>query len=146
MSKRLGFKPRFINSQAGYRYQQDGIGLGTFGVFNNYNKINREGFFLGDFSVNDTTQTNPRSGLLFGNATVNESTQQTNPRNGGFVKNLNMDIRPQHDNTNGGFVKNLNMNFSTSRERFIPLRRSLSPQTVEKFDLVNLTFPNKVYV
>ena len=32
------------------------------------------------------------------------------------------------------------------RERFIPLHRQVSPRNYESFDLVNQTFPNKVYV
>ena len=36
MSKRLGFKPRFINSQLRYHNTVDGIGTGTFGTFANY--------------------------------------------------------------------------------------------------------------
>ena len=50
MSKRLGFKPRYINTQHNYHISNDKYGTGTFGTLNNYKSVNKrqnvEGFDL----------------------------------------------------------------------------------------------------
>ena len=49
MSKRLGFKPRYIRSQQSYKLSNDNYGSGTFGTLNNYRTVQhkqREGFDL----------------------------------------------------------------------------------------------------
>ena len=58
MSKRLGFKPRFINSQPRYHNTIDGIGTGTFGTFANYRTISSSPAMRENFDLVNKTFSN----------------------------------------------------------------------------------------